>query len=73
MRRKLYGNNVEASCEYCIHGRKSSDGKAVLCPKRGVMPLYHHCRKYEYDPLKRIPMSQPKIGEYNINDFKITD
>ena len=35
MRRKLYGNNIEATCEFCVYGRRSSDGKAVLCPKKG--------------------------------------
>ena len=30
MRRKLYGNNIEATCEYCQYGRRSSDGKAIL-------------------------------------------
>ncbi|HBT63311.1 MAG TPA: hypothetical protein DEB10_01440 [Ruminococcaceae bacterium] len=71
MRRKLYGNNVEATCEYCLYGRRSSDGKAVLCPKKGVMPLYHHCRKFIYDPLKRIPSHQPQLEKFSEDDFKI--
>lgn len=71
MRRKLYGNSIQPCCEYCAHGRKSSDGKAVLCTKRGVMPLYHHCRKYLYDPLKRIPFRQPAIGKYSEEEFRI--
>lgn len=73
MRRKLYGNNVQATCEYCLHGRRSSDGKAILCPKKGVMPLYHHCRKFEYDPLKRIPSRQPDLQKFTKDDFKIED
>ena len=71
MRRKLYGNSVQATCEHCLHGRRSSDGKAILCPKKGVMPLYHHCRKFEYDPLKRIPSRQPKPQKFTKEDFKI--
>ncbi len=71
MRRKLYGNNIQATCEYCQHGRRSSDNKAVLCPKKGVMPLYHHCRKFVYDPLKRIPYRQPALKEYSQEDFQI--
>ncbi|MDD3693080.1 MAG: hypothetical protein PHX02_04165 [Oscillospiraceae bacterium] len=72
MRRKLYGNYIESTCEYCLYGRKSSDGKAILCPKKGVMPLYHYCRKYVYDPLKRVPARQPKIKMFDENEFKIT-
>ena len=71
MRRKLYGNNIQPTREYCQHGRRSSDGKAVLCTKRGVMPLYHHCRSYQYDPLKRIPFRQPDLGEYSADDFRL--
>ncbi|MDD2417713.1 MAG: hypothetical protein PHR24_05840 [Oscillospiraceae bacterium] len=71
MHRKLYGNNVQATCEYCMYGRRSSDGKAILCPKRGVMPLYHHCRKYIYDPLRRIPSVQPVLEKLSKEDFDI--
>ena len=71
MRRKLYGNTVEPSCEHCAHGRLSSDGKVILCDKKGVMPLYHHCRKYQYDPLKRIPYRQPALGDYSSEDFRL--
>lgn len=71
MRRKLYGNNIDPSCEFCVHGRRSSDGKAILCPKKGVMPLYHHCRKFVYDPLKRVPKRPPDISNYQESDFEI--
>ena len=53
MRQKLYGNNIQPACELCANGRRSLDGKAVLCTKKGVMPLYHHCRRFAYDPLRR--------------------
>lgn len=71
MRRKLYGNRMRATCEYCVHGRRSSDNKAVLCPKKGVMPLYHHCRQFRYDPLKRIPSRSPELKSYTADDFSI--
>lgn len=73
MARKLYGNTIQATCEHCLHGRRSSDGKAVLCPKRGVMPLYHHCRKFSYDPLKRIPFRQPVLPRFSSEDFSLDD
>lgn len=71
MRRKLYGNNIQPSCEYCEHGKQSSDGKAVLCPHKGVMPLYHHCRKFLYDPLKRTPSKLPELGHFAPEEFSI--
>lgn len=72
MRQKLYGNHIEATCEYCQFGRRSSDEKAILCPKKGVVPLYHHCRKFVYDPLKRIPTTPPPPAEeFTAEDFRI--
>ena len=37
MRQKLYGNNIQPACELCANGRRSLDGKAVLCTKKGVI------------------------------------
>ncbi len=71
MRRKLYGNNIQATCEHCLFGKRSSDGKAILCPHKGVMPLYHHCRKFSYDPIKRIPFRQPRLPKFSADDFTI--
>lgn len=27
----------------------------MICQKYGVVPASHHCRKFRYDPLKRVP------------------
>lgn len=35
MRRKLYGNTISPACEVCAYGRRSSDGNAVLCSRKG--------------------------------------
>ena len=70
MRRKLYGNNIQPGCEYCAHARRAADGRVMLCQKRGVVPLYHHCRRFVYDPLKRIPYRQPALEKFRPEDFK---
>lgn len=54
-KQKLYGNNSEPCCETCALGKRSSDGKTVLCRRAGAVPLYHHCRHFVYDPLRRTP------------------
>jgi hypothetical protein len=71
VKRKLYGNNIQPSCEHCVFGRRSSDGRAVLCSRNGVMPLYHSCRRFEYDPLKRVPFRQPAVPQFSEEDFAI--
>ena len=71
MRRKLYGNNIQPCCEYCTYARRATDGRVMLCPRRGIVPLYHKCRKFKYDPLKRIPFRQPPLQKYQPEDFKL--
>ncbi len=71
MGRKLYGNSIDPTCEICLHGKRSADGKAVLCIHKGVMPLYHFCRKFIYDPLKREPRLAKKLPTYSPEDFSL--
>lgn len=71
MRRKLYGNNIHPSCEYCARARRAKDGRVMLCAKKGIVPLYHRCRRFQYDPLKRIPYRQPALQKYDEADFAL--
>lgn len=71
MRRKLYGNNISPSCEYCACARRAADGRVMLCSRKGIVPLYHHCRRFRYDPLKRTPYRQPALEKYNAEDFAL--
>ncbi len=45
----------EKFCKYCEHAKTLSDPEVMLCEKRGVVPAGHGCRRFRYDPLKRIP------------------
>ena len=71
MAKKLYGNNVRKACEVCQHGRLSADGSVMLCPYKGAAPLYHFCRKFVYDPLKRMPLRRPKQDAHKAEDFQL--
>ena len=35
------------------------------------MPLYHHCRRFEYDPLRRIPTRPKGPGKFDEDDFRL--
>ena len=59
MRMKLYGNHIEPSCEVCKEGKRTPDGKTVLCLKKGAVAADYKCWHYEYDPLRRIP--KPRV------------
>ena len=73
MRKKLYGNAnaISPSCGICAHGRRSSDGKVILCLQRGVVDPSARCRKFAYDPLRRVPYAQPSLGQFTEEDFKL--
>lgn len=59
-------------CCYCIHGTNLGDGQ-ILCVKRGIMPEEDSCRKFSYDPCKRIPAKpkDPDFDRFNEEDFSL--
>ncbi len=68
----LFRKKMEKSCTYCRYGTMLEDGLA-LCTKRGVVSADRKCRKFSYDPIKRIP-SKPKainFEKYNNEDFSL--
>ena len=68
----LFRKKIEKSCSYCRFGTMLEDGLA-LCTKRGVVSADRKCRKFRYDPLKRVP-AKPKaldFAKYNNEDFTL--
>ena len=68
----LFRKKIAPNCSYCLHCTKLND-EQVLCTKRGVMPLYGQCRRFRYDPCKRIP-GKPKaldLGKYEHEDYSL--
>ncbi len=62
----LFRKKMPRSCSYCINAAKLND-EEVLCMKRGVMPINKFCRKFTYDPCKRIP-PKPKASDFSKYD-----
>ena len=70
-RPKLFGAHIEPACEYCRHGTGIRDNQMILCEKQGVVAPYYSCRKFVYDPLKRVPRSTPKLQQFDESDFTL--
>ena len=70
MKRKILGN-VEPKCIYCKNGKISSDNKSVLCPKKGIVDKDFFCKKFSYDPMKRIPERKPELQKFSPEDFEL--
>lgn len=68
----LFRKKMPRSCSYCAYGTKI-DEEQVLCVKRGVVPVEGACRKFDYDPCKRVP-PKPKaldFTKYNDADYSL--
>lgn len=50
----LFQDKIEPRCAYCLRAVPLEDGK-MACPKQGIVSPAGACRKFRYDPLKRIP------------------
>lgn len=68
----LFRKKMPRSCYYCQYGAKLEDD-TVLCAKKGMRPEDIPCRKFKYDPCKRIPV-RPKaldFSKYDQEDFSL--
>ena len=68
---KLFGKKIDPQCEYCAKGKLTSDKTMVLCAHHGIMQKYHHCRKFEYNPLLREPKIAPLLPQFSKDEFEI--
>lgn len=68
----LFRKKMPHSCDYCQNGTKLEDD-SILCTKKGLLPTDTPCRKFKYDPCKRIP-PRPKaldFSKYDQEDFSL--
>ena len=65
----LFRKKMERYCAHCIYGGKIDDD-TMICKKCGIVPAAHHCRRFRYDPLKRVP---PQQAPQNFDKFKDAD
>jgi hypothetical protein len=68
----LFRKKMPKSCVYCTHGTKLNEDQ-VLCVKKGVVSIEGKCRKFRYDPCKRIPPrpKMPDFSQYSSEDFTL--
>ncbi len=68
----LFRKKHPRSCSYCAKGTLLNENE-VLCEKRGIVSVTGACRKFRYDPCKRIP-GKPKalnFQQFNNDDFSL--
>lgn len=68
----IFRKRIPRSCSYCLNGAKVDNG-TILCAKKGLVPADKACRKFVYDPCKRIPPKQKALdfNSYTDQDFSL--
>lgn len=64
----LFGAGIEPNCAYC---QNSVTAQGEVRCRIGQIPENSSCRRYLYDPLRRTPKGQPKLGEFTAKDFEL--
>lgn len=58
-------------CAFCDKSVLLKDKDSVLCAKRGVVSCDYVCRRFRYDPLKRVPNAPPPIVGLSGDDLMV--
>ena len=68
----LFRKKIERSCSYCRYGAKLEDD-VILCSKKGMCGIDESCRRFKYDPLKRVPHKAKALdfSKYREKDFSL--
>jgi hypothetical protein len=65
----LFRKDIEPRCAYCQHGATLTEDQ-IMCPKKGIVSAGASCRRFSYDPLKRVP---PRPATFDGGKFKKED
>ena len=65
----LFSKKIEPRCEYCRSAVPFDDEDVVGCKHRGVMRISDKCRRFTYDPLKRVPRTLPPLPKLSEEDL----
>lgn len=68
----LFRKKIERSCSYCLYGAHL-ENERILCSKKGVRAAEDRCRRFKYDPCKRIPPKTKALdfSRYDHNDYSL--
>ena len=50
----LFEKNMDPRCGYCQWATPLEEGQ-MMCVKKGIVACAGSCRRFRYDPLKRVP------------------
>ena len=67
----LFEKDMDPRCAYCKRGAPLGEDR-VMCLKKGIVSAGDACRKFRYDPLKRVPPKPAKADFSRLKDEDFT-
>ena len=68
---ELFGKNIDPACSYCEHSIPTGSEAVLNCPHKGKVAPGESCRRFRYDPLRRVPTRQVVLPSYGLEEFKL--
>ena len=69
----IFGKDIAKYCAFCEYSSDLKTNDEMVCIHRGIVDKAFTCKKFKYDPLKREPVSKPKLKEYSDKTFSLQD
>lgn len=68
----LFRKKIDRACTYCRFGTQL-DEDTILCAKKGTKAPWEQCRRFKYDPCKRLPAKAKALdfSKYDEEDFSL--
>lgn len=64
----LFRKKMDRCCRHCANCT-NLDENTVLCTKKGVTATRENCRKFVYDPTKRIPVKAKAVDFSKFEEY----
>ncbi len=68
---ELFGKHIDPACCYCEHSTPTQNAALLRCRFQGNVDAAASCRRFRYDPLRRVPTRQVVLPHYDEEEFKL--
>ena len=68
---ELFGKHIDPACCYCEHSLPVEGQVHLNCRFKGRVDPAASCRRFSYDPLRRVPTRQVVLPSYSDEEFKL--
>lgn len=70
-KQELFGKHIDPACCYCEHSTPTRSEAHLECRLKGIVAPGESCRRFRYDPLRRVPTRQVVLPRYSDEEFKL--